>query len=604
MKTIFGKSLILLTALVLGISICFTTVVLFFMNALYYETNSRSLENSARIMLSLAENEFVFWFLDGDNSKNTKLSKLLEDLPDDIPYRITLINREGRVVADSRGEADGFENHRYRPEVEAALNGNVLTVRRISRSLYEQHIYTAVPIFSPAASSEAAIGVFRLSLTIPSFWARIIPGALPFMITALILAAAAITAVCFFAHNLSLPVKQLVAIAAEAEQEKFDPQQLSPPVVSDIEEFRNLDNALRAMAAELRRRLEKAETQRLRLETILNGITEAVFAMDETLKLRLINPAARKLFEIEDSISHPSLLEASRSSALEECARQALGAEKAIESELIIHQSSGSKYFQVFTAPLCSVKGKGTTEGLVMVLSDVTRLRQLETVRKDFVANVSHELRTPIQLVKGFSENLLETDFSDMNKTRHFIEIIHRNAGRMEDLTHDLMLLMNLEADNSPALSFEETFVISLLTEAIDTAHSSAEKKNISISVSCQDDLSARLHSSFLVQAVFNLIDNAIKYSPENTQVHVRAVKKEKELLIEVADEGPGIALEHLERIFERFYRVDGSRSREAGGTGLGLSIVRHIALLHGGTVEAQSHAGEGSIFRIRLPAT
>ncbi len=603
MKSIFEKSFTLLTSLVLVISICFTTMVLLFMNTLYYDTNSRNLEQSARVILSMTKQEITAWF---SSSLQESLAEepekhQLEDALKNTSYRLTLIAPDGRVLEDSRGEASTFENHLYRPEVEAALDGKALTVRRTSRSLGEQQIYAALPVFSP--SGDTVLGVFRLSLAVPSFWARIAPGALPFLLAVFVLAVAAGVVVYGFARSLSVPTARLVSIAAEAGRNRPDPEKLPPPVVSDIQEFRELDAALRSMAAELRRRIEKAESQGRRLEAILNGMTEAVFSMDEKLRLHMINPAARQLFDIRESPAAPTLLEATRSSALEEYATQVLASGTSAESELTVHQSGGARHFQVFTAPLRSTsREEAPPEGLVMVLSDVTRIRRLETVRKDFVANVSHELRTPIQMVKGFSENLLESDFSDPEQTRHFLEIIHRNARRMEDLTGDLLLLMNLESGESPALVLEDSPLRELLAEAIGLVRTTAEKKKIIINLSCPEDLTALVNPSFFIQGVFNLLDNAVKYSPEGTKVDVRVEDRNGERIIEVADQGRGIPPEHLERIFERFYRVDRSRSREAGGTGLGLSIVRHIALLHCGSVEAESHAGEGSIFRIRLP--
>ncbi|MDR1839826.1 MAG: PAS domain-containing sensor histidine kinase, partial [Treponema sp.] len=233
----------------------------------------------------------------------------------------------------------------------------------------------------------------------------------------------------------------------------------------------------------------------------------------------------------------------------------------------------------------------------------ITRLVKLERIRKDFVANVSHELRTPIQLIKGFSETLLETA-GEGNKKQiiHFIEIIRKNAGIMENLTNDLLILADLENNDVNARDMEELSVAPLLDEAVSSVEPQAKRKQIEVIVKCPHDLSANLYGSFIIQALINLIDNGIKYSPPKSKLWVSAYKENEELLFEVRDKGIGIPAEHLERIFERFYRVDRARSREAGGTGLGLSIVRHIAMLHKGKAEAESHAGEGSVFRIRIP--
>jgi two-component system phosphate regulon sensor histidine kinase PhoR len=237
-----------------------------------------------------------------------------------------------------------------------------------------------------------------------------------------------------------------------------------------------------------------------------------------------------------------------------------------------------------------------------MVLEDVTRLHKLEQVRKDFAANVSHELRTPIQVIKGFAETLLDSPLDQGEHIRHCINVIAKNAGTMENLTNDLLSLVSLEDENSPRPVMEETEIPKLLEEAVHSVETGARSKNIKIQVRCPPDLSARLNSPLMVQALINLLDNGVKYSPAGSEIFLEAVQDKGELLITVTDQGMGIPAEHLDRIFERFYRVDKGRSQDSGGTGLGLAIVRHICLIHQGRVEAESHAGEGSVFRIRVP--
>jgi len=211
-------------------------------------------------------------------------------------------------------------------------------------------------------------------------------------------------------------------------------------------------------------------------------------------------------------------------------------------------------------------------------------------------------LRTPIQVIQGFAENILHTRPYDQEQVYHFAEIIRKNAQSMDNLTNDLLTLVSLESTTVERPPLEETALDSAITEAVDMVAIAAKKKNITIDVSCPSKLNVQLYSSLFIQALINLLDNGIKYSGKGSSIKVRAFRKAEQLVIEVKDNGIGIPAEHIDRIFERFYRVDRCRSREAGGTGLGLSIVRHIALLHRGTVEAESHAGEGSTFRLKLP--
>jgi two-component system phosphate regulon sensor histidine kinase PhoR len=300
------------------------------------------------------------------------------------------------------------------------------------------------------------------------------------------------------------------------------------------------------------------------------------------------------------------LLEFSRSTELEDAAREVLSSGRPLELTIKRHFYGNEQHYRVFAAPLEAAPQSPDphSRGVVIVLGNISRLVKLEQVRKDFAANVSHELRTPIQIIKGFAENILESAPGDTNtdEARHFVEIIRKNAEIMENLTNDLLTLVSLEDDNSPRLGMEQTSLETLIKEAAAMVEITARKKKITIDISCQSELSAKLHGSFVIQALVNLLDNGIKYSEPDSRIKVKAFKEGDWLVIEVKDKGIGIPAEHINRIFERFYRVDRARSRAAGGTGLGLAIVRHIALLHGGQVEAKSHVGEGSVFRLKLP--
>ena len=380
-------------------------------------------------------------------------------------------------------------------------------------------------------------------------------------------------------------------------------------------DFRSLEKAMQALTLEVGRRLEQAKSEGSRLEAILNGMSEAVFAMDRNLNLHLVNPKARELFKIDSrDIKGISLLEVTRSTELVDTARKAISSGVPFETGLTFH-TGAEQHFQVYASPLIqriipsdAEQGKdNSSNGAVLVMQEITRLVKLERVRKDFVANVSHELRTPIQVIKGFSETLLESDdITDKNQIIHFMEIINRNAGIMENLTNDLLILSSLENNTVNTRDMEEVNISSLIKEAVYSVEHQAKKKQIEIIVICHKELKMQLYGSLMIQALINLIDNGIKYSHFKSKIWINAFRgktDDNELIFEVRDKGIGIPAEHQERIFERFYRVDRARSRMDGGTGLGLSIVRHIALLHRGNAEVESHAGEGSIFRIIVPS-
>jgi len=602
--TIFKNSLLTLGLAVLGFSAVFVISVMIFMDSLYYEINMTSLGSAARSLMTAIGDEYideVFLSHDGDHSELISFPVDIDDA-----HRLTLINTSGYVLWDSH-VTEGLVNHIDRKEVTAALEGRETSSKRDSISTGMRRIYHAIPVFD---NDHKVIGVFRLSFSIPGFGMRVSSIIVPFIIFISLFVAVAFWLVFMYSRSLSASLERLVNIARDGTPLLSGPEAEEPVAP----EFLSLERAMRAMTEELNIRFENAKSEGSRLEAILNGMEEAVFAMDSSLKLHLINPKAGELFNLANcGINTASagnamtLLEATRSTELIEIAKKAINSGEPFETELTFHTGAAvlaekrsvvGQVLLVHASPLA-------TGGAVLVLQDITRLIKLERVRKDFVANVSHELRTPIQVIKGFSETLLDSvsEKKDIpGEFAHFVDIIRKNAGIMENLTDDLLILASLENDDGKTFDMEEHKIAPLIDEAVSSVQYQAKKKKIEIITNCSDGLKAKLHSSLIIQALINLIDNGIKYSPVESKLWVKAEKENNMLVFEVRDKGIGISSDNLERIFERFYRVDKARSREAGGTGLGLSIVRHIALLHKGNAEAESRSGEGSIFRIKIP--
>jgi two-component system phosphate regulon sensor histidine kinase PhoR len=610
MKTIFRQSLAVLSLSVLGFSLFFTSAVLLFMDSLYYEINTRNILNTARLVLQALPEETLHGYFKNTGAENPPsagnapraepLTGWMKNLS--APYRLTLIGTDGAVLSDSRFARETLLNHGDRPEVRAALAGNEGSARRSSESIGTELLYAALPVYGASADAPL-LGVFRLSVETPNFFRRIRGAALPFLLAGSVFFLAAMGWVYLFSRSLSGSFARLVAITQSVHGDSAAAFHRAVPsrLISGAGEFITLEKALKSMAAELSSRIEAARAEGRRLEAVLNGMSEAVFAMDERLMLHMVNKQARTLFGIDGGPL--SLLEATRSTELEEAAKRVLAGNEPEELEILCYTFAVQRRFRVFVSSLAGTElpvPKSQTPGVVMVLGDITRLHKLEQIRKDFVANVSHELRTPIQVIKGFSETLLDSPLNDKEQIRHIIEIIEKKSQNMENLTNDLLSLVSLEDQERARPGMEETNVGQLLEEAADSVRFRAGEKNIRLEIRRPSELSATLNGTLIVQALVNLLDNAIKYSPPSSGVSLEAKRSGEELVISVKDEGAGIPAEHLDRIFERFYRV--SRSQDPGGTGLGLAIVRHIALLHRGTVEVESHAGEGSVFRIKIP--
>ena len=330
-------------------------------------------------------------------------------------------------------------------------------------------------------------------------------------------------------------------------------------------------------------------------------MNEGVLAIDMEQTVIGLNGAAARLLGVEaDKARGRSILEVVRNPELAHFVEAALAAESGLEGDLVLH-SGDDIYLQLKGAPL-----RGHEErkiGIVIVLNDVTRLRRLETVRREFVSNASHELRTPITSIRGFAETLVESAADDPEAARRFAGIIATHARRLETLVEDMLTLSRLEyLSERETLPLERTPLAGVLAAAAAQCESRAADHGIRLSVSCPPELKALLSSSLMEQAVVNLLDNAIKYSEDGNEVSVTAEAAGERIVIRVRDRGCGIEKKHLPRLFERFYRVDNARSRKLGGTGLGLAIVKHIVLAHGGEVRVTSTPGAGSEFTIDLP--
>ncbi|MEJ2688609.1 MAG: ATP-binding protein [Deltaproteobacteria bacterium] len=359
------------------------------------------------------------------------------------------------------------------------------------------------------------------------------------------------------------------------------------------------------MAAELDERISTINRQHNELQAVFASMVEAVIAVDLEERILNINPAAVSLLGI--TYRHAEgrkLLEAIRNQKLSRFVKsilQGVGSDVA-ESEIVLREEvSKERILQARGTVLRDPEGG--KRGALVVFDDISQLRKLENIRRDFVANVSHELKTPVTTIKGFVETLLDGALKDEAQAREFLTVILRNVDRLSAIIDDLLMLSRLEQeDEKGELDLKQKALLPPLAAALDDCKLKAEEKGIILSIHCPEDLSALINGPLLEQAVVNLIINAIKYSESGKEVIVTARRTDGETVVEVRDFGIGIAREHLPRLFERFYRSDKARSRKLGGTGLGLAIVKHIVQAHGGLVEVDSMPGKGTVFTIRLP--
>ncbi|MBD3258926.1 PAS domain-containing protein, partial [candidate division GN15 bacterium] len=355
------------------------------------------------------------------------------------------------------------------------------------------------------------------------------------------------------------------------------------------------------MASQLQERIRTIVEQRNEQNAVLSSMIEGVVAIDSRERVINLNKAAAAMFEIDQEWArNRSIQEVMRNVDLHGFASRALNSLEPIEAEITL-PGNEERYLHVHGTVLRDASGERT--GGVIVMNDITRLKRLENIRRDFVANVSHELKTPITSIRGFVETLLDGAMNQPHDAWRFLKIIIKQTNRLNAIVEDLLSLSRIEKETeSREIELSRYELFPILTGAVQSCEARASARKIRVTLACDRDITATVNARYLEQAVINLIDNAIKYSESNSEVRVSAEVDNGGVAVRVSDEGCGIAPEHLSRLFERFYRVDKARSREVGGTGLGLAIVKHIALAHRGQVTVDSTPGEGSTFTIHLP--
>jgi two-component system phosphate regulon sensor histidine kinase PhoR len=355
------------------------------------------------------------------------------------------------------------------------------------------------------------------------------------------------------------------------------------------------------MAAQLNERLQTITRQRNELEGVLSSMIESVLVIDTDEKILRFNKAAGLFFEIDSqSAKGKHIQEVIRNNNLLRFIRRTLSKDHSIEKDIIL-QDEKDQFLQAHGTILRTETGE--IAGALIVLHNITRLKRLENVRKDFVANVSHELKTPITAIQGSVETLRDGALENPKDADRFLDIILKHAERLNTIIEDLLSLSRIEQESEKQQIVLVTAPVRpVLENAITLCEMKSTEKSIRMELVCEPDMEAEINNALLEEAVINLIDNAIKYSEPGSRIRIKAVPRGEQVVITVQDWGSGIPREHLSRIFERFYRVDKARSRSLGGTGLGLAIVKHIVQAHKGNITVESTPAQGSTFAIHLP--
>ena len=517
-----------------------------------------------------------------------------EDMAEIAGTRLTIVGADGVVWGDSDEDPKSMDNHGGRPEIRAALEGRVGSETRFSHTLQETLKYVAVPIRQdgeivaavrvalPVTFIERALHRVRKQIALAGVVVAVLASALGFWI----------------AQRIAEPLRALREGAERFARGDFQHKLPLP----HCQETAALAESMNQMAEQLDDRIRTVVSQRNEQEAVLSSMLEGVLALDREERVITINSVAAELLGIPVvSGTQRTLQEMVRNPDLQAFASEVLGSQGPIEREITLH--GGEERF-LWLRGTSLRDANDRCIGAVIVLSDVTRTRKLEHLRRDFVANVSHELRTPITSIKGFVETLLDGALEEEGEARRFLGIVAAQVDRLNAIIEDLLSLSRLdESETRGEIVLAEGDVSCVVRSAVAACEAAAGAKGIRVELEePEEKLAGRINARLLEQAVLNLLDNAVKYSDSGGAIRVGARVVDDTIQIHVADDGCGIAEEHFDRLFERFYRVDRARSRQMGGTGLGLAIVKHIAQAHKGRVTVESVPSVGSTFTLILP--
>jgi two-component system, OmpR family, phosphate regulon sensor histidine kinase PhoR len=527
------------------------------------------------------------------------LQERVQALGQRIGARLTVIDDAGEVRADSEREPDGLPSHADRPELLAAELVGLGTSTRYSETLQTRMMYLALPLSGPGGEHQ---GFVRVALPLREVDRRLAEVRGFVVLGALVGLLISLVPVILFARHLTEPITRMT-LAAQAVAEG---DYTLAPRVTTRDELGELSLALTRMTEQLRERLETITSDRNKLMVILASMVEGLVAVDRDERVMHINGVAGAMLGIvPERALGKNVWEALRIREVCDalCRTLADPDSGAGGGEMLLAgrgAASSTRTLELRPAPLRH--GEGTLVGALVVLHDVTELRRLERVRRDFVANVSHELKTPLTAIQGLTEILVDDAALEPKQRQHFLSRIQAQSHRLSALVTDLLVLSRIES-GSEALERQPMDLRDPCRASAQGLQDAVSERSLTFEVDLGDQPAPVLgDEEALRQVIDNLLSNACRYTPEGGSVFLRVRIEGEEACLEVEDTGLGITPQDRERIFERFYRVDKARSRAVGGTGLGLAIVKHMVLAHHGRVEVHSLPGEGSTFRVLLP--
>jgi two-component system phosphate regulon sensor histidine kinase PhoR len=575
MNRIFKKVALRITILFLIVIVAASVFTAIHLDSSYKSDTRAALYKNSKVI------ESVLIKNDGHDYQDTLNS--IDDIRD---MRITLIDFDGVVIFDSRADAESLENHSDRPEIITAMESGTGSNIRFSNTLGHDMMYLAI-------RSDSLGLVVRVSLLLEGVSAYSAELWIPLIVVLILAFMLCLGIALFISRRITQPIVKLQGDMARIAEGRYDGLEK----IKTGDEIEELSESLCNMANMLKKNFDAITENHSRLEAVFRAVPGGIVAVDNDLHLIMANPAARGMFSMVAAPEGKHFLEVTQHTQLESVIREAAKSQGVIEREMTILRGMEERYLQVFAVCVFS---EGRAYGVILLVQDITRLRKLETLRSDFAANVSHELKTPLTVIRGFTDTLKDEAITREDANR-FIEIISIESERLSRLIDDILLLSEIENTTNAPVSV--TDLREGVKEALQLLDTKAKDKKIELTVDLpKDSVLTRAEKDRIKQMAINLIDNAIKYTPSGGRVNVKVFEDNGFALLRVEDTGIGIPEDNIPRLFERFYRVDKSRSRALGGTGLGLAIVKHIVNLVGGHITVNSFVGKGSTFTVSLP--
>jgi two-component system phosphate regulon sensor histidine kinase PhoR len=537
----------------------------------YTHLLSRELENLALTLVPTFTPLF-------ENGQSEVAEEIVRETGAAIEKRITLIDTQGTVLADSLMDPSTMDNHRGRPEIVEALKGAVGRSSRFSNTMKTEMLYVAVPV----TNNGEIMGILRVSLSLNTIEELVHTFRSKIYVTTLVIVSVLLIAAFLFTNRITGPIRQLQVASRRIAEGDFD----TKVFLKQHGEVKDLADSYNYMTEELNKNINELSHQREELHSIISSLPSGLFVLNKNGKVVLSNRSAEEVVQKTELIGK-SYWTVVNDVSLLELIQRALGEKTSMSREVELF----GHYYQ------CNATYLLNMDELVIIMHDITGIKHLQRIKRDFVSNVSHEMRTPLTAIKGYAETMKGID----EENESYLSVIKKHTERLINIVEDLLILSEME-EIGMKLDLDMVDVNETISSIMKIFNPRIQEKSLSVALQLDPHIpQIQADRLKLEQAFINLIDNAVKYTEKGT-IAVSTKIIEGFLIIEVHDTGIGIPDKHIPRLFERFYTVDKSHSRKLGGTGLGLSIVKHIVLLHNGTIDVESEVGEGTTFRIDLP--